>query len=290
MKEKILKLDLQLFAEGGAASGDGAGQASGENAQAAAVQQGENAQAAAEDRAELYKKFKTDYKAEFDTDVQNVVKERLKKAKEFERNAKQYQQKTGSVFEALAVKYGLDASDIDGIVNAVNEDNSYYENEALEKGMDVSQLRHIKQIERENAALRLAQQSAAQAQAEQDWYADLALQAVKTKEIYPNFDMNVEVENNPQFKKLVEKGVDVLQAYQITHMDEVMAGAMQYAAQQTASKIQTSVDSNKSRPSENGLTQNGAVATGIDIKKLSRAQMEEYKDRALRGEKIDLKS
>ncbi|MGN1419215.1 MAG: hypothetical protein ACI4W6_07785 [Acutalibacteraceae bacterium] len=291
MKTKLFELDLQLFAESGAAAGgEAAGQATGENTQAAAENSGDNVQDAAEERAKAYAKFKADYKSEFDAEVQGVVKERLKKAKDFEKEARTYKDKTSKILDALSVKYGVDAGNLDEIVKAVDADNSYYEDEAIARGIDVSELRHIKQIERENAAFKAAQAAESSRRAEEQWYRTLAQQANATKEIYPSFDMKTEAKSNPKFKELVEKGVDVKTAFEVTHHDETMAAAMNFAARETAGKIQNSISENKARPSENGLNQSGAVHTGIDINKLSRAQMAEYKERARRGEKIDLKS
>lgn len=293
MEQLKMMFNLQLFAEGagatgaGATSGEAAGQApSGENAQDAAGITGDNIVQDAAERAEAFAKFKADYKTEFDAEVQGIVKERLKKSKNFEKQANEYRDKTSKVFDSLAVKYGLDASDIDAIVKAVDEDNSFYEDEALKRGMDVSEFRHLKQIERENAIFRAQQQAEEMRQQEAQWYSQLAKQADDTKAVYPNFDMQTEAENNPQFKMLVEKGVDVKTAYEITHKDDVIAAAMKYAADTTADKMRNSVAQNSKRPSENGLTQNNAIKTTTDISKLTPKQMAEFKERARRGEKV----
>lgn len=286
--------DLQLFADGGAGSAGGEagvqGAAEGEISRDANGGTGEEENLDAAEREKAFTKFKADYKAEFDREVQNIVKQRLKRAKDFERQANEYHDKTSGIFESLAVKYGLNADNIDGIVKAVQEDNSYYEDEALKRGMDVSEFRHLKQIERENEIFKSRQEQFQRQQEEEQWYLALAEQAEKTKSVYPSFDISNEAENNPQFVMLIEKGVDVQTAYEITHKDDVIAAAMKYAADSTKSKMQSSIIKNSQRPSENGLTSSGAVKTLTDISKLTPKEMEELKERARRGEKVTLQN
>jgi hypothetical protein len=65
---------------------------------------------------------------------------------------------------------------------------------------------------------------------------------------------------------------------------------MSYTANKTAEKVANSVKANSSRPSENGLSSNASALGAVDINKLSRQQIEAYKQRALNGERIDLKN
>ena len=169
---KYLHFDLQLFSEGGAASGGtsasgGAGGASGASSQVAAVNTGDNSQSPAEDRAALYQKFRTDYKAEFDAEVQGIVKDRLKKARDNENAAKQYREKAEKILSTVSDKYGIDPSDLDALLGKVQEDNAYYEDLALKNGTTPEQERKYKQIERENAQFR-AKEDAERIRAEQE--------------------------------------------------------------------------------------------------------------------------
>jgi shikimate kinase len=79
-------------------------------------------------------------------------------------------------------------------------------------------------------------------------------------------------------------------AYEVAHKDEIIQSAMSFTANKTAEKVANSVRANASRPSENGLSSNSAALGAVDINKLSREQMEAYKQRALNGERIDLKN
>lgn len=285
---KILMLNLQLFSDSGAGgtSGAGEGAATGATSQAAAVNPGEDAQAAAEKRAADWKKYKAEFKAEYDSEVQGMMKERLKTSKENEKAAREYRDKTSKIFDALSVKYGIDADKIDDIVAEVEKDNSYYENEALKRGVDVAELRRVKQIERDNARMKAERDAAQQRAIQQQRYQQLQMQAQELKGIYPDFDLDRESEANPLFRKLCALGIPLRNAYESTHMEEIMAKGMQYAAQQTAANVQATAAKNKARPAENGLGSKGQADGKIDIGNLSLAEMQKMNEEARRGKKI----
>lgn len=280
---KILRLDLQLFADGGAgAAGAGEGGASGAGTQAAAANTGDDAQAAAEKRAAEFQEFKAKFKPEYDAEVQGVLKSRLKNAKDNEKAANEYRAKTEKIFEALGAKYGLGADKVDEILSEVEKDNSYYEDEAVRRGMDVAELRRVMAVERENAQYR-----ARDAQAEFDRkYQALLDQVPGVQEVYPDFDFDRVSEESPLFRKLCVMGIPMKNAFESTHMDEILARGMQYAAQTAAAKAQAVQNHNRQRPDENGLNNNGKAGTKVDISKLSGSQIQEYIERARRGETI----
>ena len=56
--------------------------------------------------------------------------------------------------ELLAKKYGVDANDTEALNKAIEEDDAYYEEEALEKGITVQQLKEIRRMEKENVELK----------------------------------------------------------------------------------------------------------------------------------------
>ena len=279
--------DLQLFADGAGVAGEGStGQTTGENVQAAAEATGENVQAAADERAKAYAKARADFKREFDSEIQNAIKERLRKAKQKEKEANEYREKTAKIFDALSVKYGIKSENIDDILKKLDEDNSFYEEEALSRGMSVEDFRQLKEIERENARYKAEKSAEERQQREREWYATLARQAEETKKTYPDFDMETEAKNNRDFVRLIEKGVDVKTAYSVTHQDDIIAAAMKFGAETTAQKMRNTSAVNAERPIENALNISNPADSKVDISKLNKKQIEDYIERARRGEKI----
>jgi hypothetical protein len=299
-KTFIPMLSLQLFAEGGAGDG-GTAQGQGVTAEAASQQQGvknplANVQygiqeeapaaevqtaAAPDPDAEFEALIKGQYKAQYDARVQNTIQQRLKGSKETvdKYNALQ------PVLEILGKKHGVDASDIEALTKAIQEDDSYFEEEALERGITVQQLKEIKAMERENADLKRQMQEKATKENANKLYAAWMDQAKDAQKVYPGFDLRTEM-NNPKFVELLRSNIDVRTAYEVIHKDEIISGAMQFTAKTVESKIAKKIAANGARPAENGVSSGSAAVVKSDVSQLSRADRDEIRRRVARGEKI----
>ena len=301
-KTFIPMLSLQLFAEGagdgGTAEGQGvtAGVASqqkgvsnpladvkyGIQEEAAPVAEVQNNPTAVVDRnAEFERLIKGEYKDLYDARMQDTIQKRLKSSKE---TVDKYNELTPTL-EMLAKKYGVDASDIQALNKAIQEDDSYYEEEALEKGISVQQLKEIRKMERENAALKAQMDEAKRQENGKKLYAAWMQQAEEAKKISPSFDIRTEM-NNPKFVDLLRSNIDVRTAYEVLHKDDIIRGAMQFTAQTVESKIAKKVASNGARPSENGMNSQSAAVVKSDVSQLTKADRAEIIRRVQRGEKI----
>lgn len=284
----FLKINLCLFGEGGegAATSGTEGVSADPTATQGVAQNAEQTDPTVkEDRASQYAKFKADFKAEYDAEVQGLMKDRLKKSSKENAELNNKLKASSPIIEAMAKKYGVDANDYNAILDAFESDDSNLEEEAYKRDMSVEQLRQFKQIERENQKLREADEE----RRKQAIFAQWDREAEELKGIYPSFDVATEQENE-QFMKLLGAGVPMRTAYEVAHKDEIIRSAMSFTAEKTAEKVANSVRANASRPSENGLSSNSASVNMIDVSKLTREQMEAYKQRALNGERIDLKN
>lgn len=294
---------LQLFAEGGAGDG-GTAQGQGVTAEAASQQKGaknplaevkygiqlgeapaagvqKTTAAPPDPDAEFEALIKGQYKAQYDARMQSTIQKRLKGSQETVDKFNALQ----PVLEILGKKHGVDATDIDALAKAISEDDSYYEQEALEKGITVKQLKEIKAMERENADLRRQMQEAQQKENGKKLYAAWMQQADEVKQIYPGFDMRTEM-NNPKFVDLLRSNIDVRTAYEVTHKDEIISGAMQFTAKTVESKIAKKIAAGGARPAENGMSSGSTAVVKSDVSQLSRADRDEIRRRVARGEKI----
>ena len=296
-------LNLQLFAEG-AGAGDG-GTAEGQGVtEAAALPQTkgvknpladvkygiqEDAPAAkvqetatpVDRNAEFEKLIKGEYKDLYDARVQDTVQKRLKGQKE---TVDKFNELTPTL-EMLGKKYGVDATDIKALNTAIQEDDSYYEAEAMEKGMSVQQLKEIKRMERENAVLKAQMEEAQRQENGKKLYATWMQQADETKQVYPSFNLEAEMAN-PKFLDLLKSNIDVRTAYEVLHKDDIIRGAMQFTAQTVENKIAKKIASNGARPSENGMSSQSAAVVKSDVSQLSKEDRAEIIRRVQRGEKI----
>ena len=300
-------LNLQMFAEGtGGDGGTGAEGATGVTATAAGSQQkgvksnpladvkygvqptevatpaAEVVENPTEDRhAKFEALIKGEYKDLYDARVQDTVQKRLKSSKE---TVEKYEA-LAPTLEALAKKYGVDAADIKALNKAIEDDDSYYEQEALEKGITVAQLKEIRKMEKENAELKRQMEEQNRKENANKLYAQWMEQAETAKSVYPSFDLRTEMQN-PQFVNLLRSNIDVRTAYEVIHKDDIIAGAMQFTAKKVEQKIADKIIAGGARPSENGNSSQGASVTKSDVSTLTRADRAEIARRVARGEKI----
>lgn len=308
------EMDLQLFAEGaggadGGASGSNAtgvtaADAGQQNAGVAAVAAGQqktgvnNGTAQAEpgavdagqqDPAETFDDLiKGRYKDQFNASVKKIVDGRVSGL-----NKQLQGYEAGQpVFDILAQKYGVDPTNYAAIAEAVQKDKSLFEAEAMERGMDVQDLMQMRSVEAQNATLRRQMEQQRQQQADdarqkqvEEQQADWRRQEVETQKVYPGMKLETEIAN-PAFQRLLRSGVPVKAAYEVIHMNEIMGGAMQYAAQRAAKNVTDNVIAGAARPAENGTGAQGAVATKVDPSKFTEKEIKEYRERVARGERI----
>ena len=305
---EIPMLNLQLFAEGAGGTGAGAGdggtaQGSGVTAPAVGVQKGVKnpladvkygkqveapaaevpvAETATPDRnAQFEAMIKGEFKDLYDARVQDTIQKRLKGQKE---TVDKFTALTPTL-ELLAKKYGVDAGDIEALNKAIEEDDSYYEEEALQKGLTVKQLKEIRRVEKENAELKAQMEEAQRQENGRKLYSQWMQQAEEAKKVYPGFDLRAEM-NNPKFLDLLRSNIDVRTAYEVLHKDEIIPAAMQFTAKKVEQQLTNKIIANGARPTENGMSSQGAALTKSDVSQLSKADRAEIIRRVQRGEKI----
>lgn len=310
-EETFLRTNLQMFGEGAGASGTG-GEGGGtgaegatgvtasvpdsqtkgvknplasvkygiqDDAQTANVQNTDaNGQIATEDRnAKFEELIKGEYKDLYDARMQDTIQKRLKSTKD---TVDKYNALSPTL-ELLARKYGVDATDISALNKAIEEDDAYYEEEALEKGVSVEQVKAIRKMERENAELKRQMQEQSVRENADRLYASWMNQSEALKGVYPSFNLQAELQN-PRFVDLLRNNVDVRTAYEVLHKDEMM----QFTAKVVQQKLTNKIIANGARPSENGISSQASAVIKSDVSQLSKEDREEIARRVARGEKI----
>lgn len=282
-------LNLQLFGEEGSTeTGEIVSSIEAESPAATTEAASETQVAPAIEEESFDSLIKGKFKKEYNAKVKEAMNKRFKNQADLQGKL----DALNPMIQSLSTKYGVVADQngsipIDELISKVLDDNSMYEQEAYERGIAVEDLKQIKSLERENAELKAARQRTAE---EAEWQG-IVEQANVAKEIYPEFDLDMEMQN-PQFGRLLatmqRSGFPnaVQTAYEAVHRDELMGSAMRYAAQQTQKKLSNSIQSGMARPSENGTIAKAAANSSIDPTKLTKADIENIKMRAARGERI----
>ena len=335
----IKKLNLQLFAEGAGASGEGGGEGapSGDNATAAAEQRlrelgvpeakirksaskvaskmptqtAQTAEVAPKEEANVEsaatqeKPTTEDTKdsapkrmswdeimkdPEYNKEMQAVVRSRLKS----ERSAEEALGKMAPAIEVMARKYGLDAKNMDyeALAKAINDDDAYYEDKALEMGVSVETAKKVDQMERDTERQKAQEQRTLQEQMISQHFAKLEQQGEALKKVFPNFDLRKELQN-PAFARMTAPGKGIMSvedAYRAVHRAEIDAAASQVIVQKTTEKISNAIASGSRRPDESGASSQAPSVSTFDYRNASREQREALKQRirqaAARGEKL----
>ena len=291
----LYPIDLQLFAEGGAGDG-GAGQGagtSGVNSQAAAANTGVNGAAAGhqgnqqpvqQDAAAQWQEAKTKYKAQYDADVQQIIRGRLKEAGTHQQTLATLQ----PMLDAMATQMGVKAGDYQAMVDKYMDNDAMYEQEAVETGRDVQTVKEMHRMQRKlDAYEQRESQQNAQAQFQQH-LDQVKQQAEAFRQKIPNFDLDAAMQDE-RFVRLTApgSGLTVEQAWAALHHDEMQAYAMQAAAQQSQRIAAGNVQANMARPRENAGRVSGPQATmSPDFSGLTLQQIQQNSRLAQMGRKI----
>ena len=226
---------------------------------------------------------------EYNKQMQSVVQSRLRSAK----TAEDTLAKLTPALEVLARKFGQDPANLDyeALAKAINDDDDYYEDKALQMGVSIETAKKIDQQERDTARQQREQARTLEQQKFQNHIQKLEQQGEAMKKTFPNFDLRKELQN-PAFARMTSPnvGISVEDAYYAVHRNEIQTAAMQATAQKTAQKISNSIQSGSRRPDENGTTGQAPSVTTFDYRTASREQREALKrqirEAAQRGEKL----
>lgn len=275
---KRMKSKLLTFFDGEATGSD--------NGQVAADQTGsDTTQVATEEKEDLDADFealiKGKYKAQYDARFQQGINARHK---DYMQN-KQQLESLNPMLDMLKEKYGV--SDVKDLQKAIMDDDSYYEEEAMERGLTVEQLKYMKQMERENKAYKAREQESIQEQMQREKIEGWLRQETEFKQKAPEFSLRAELAN-PEFERLLAAGVNVETAFNVIHQDEIMSGAMNYTAKKAVEKTVNDIKARGMRPPENGLGTTAAEPKRKTVGEMTGEEILKMAKRAKKGEKISL--
>jgi len=189
---------------------------------------------------------------EYNAKMQAVVQQRLKGAKQSQKDMQVLQ----PALEQLAKQYGVTPGDHAALAQAIATSDE----EA-----------HKQQL--------------------RDHLADLEQQAKQLQTLFPDFDLQQQLQN-PAFARLTApgSGLTLEDAYYALNRRQLQTAAMELAARQTARKLSNAVASGSVRPQEHGVSRQAPTVAAFDYRNATRQEKEALKQRialaAARGEKI----
>ena len=312
MFEKI-KLNLQLFGEGGGDGGDGGSASASVGEAVGSEEPGEKKIPASipEKARKYYQKAlekttnKTDVNTSDDSDkVQNTdapstaenisyddfikshkeehkaymdktIGDRLKKYKGIEETLGSYK----GILDTVATKYGVNPDDenfLQVLSQKIEADDSYYEQYAIEHGISTEEARNIVTMERKAARYDAEQAEKAKQEQMRQHIMTLRQNAEKTKTQFPDFDLETEMQNE-KFRRLcaVNNG-DTTSAYMACHWNEILPASVQMASRKIQAQTAQAVASNKARPIENGISSTAPSVVQNDFSNMNLQQLREF--------------
>ena len=213
---------------------------------------------------------------EYNKQMQMTMQARVRSAKK----AEDSMAKLEPAIEVLARHYNLDSKNLDmeALCKAVEGDNSFYEEKALQMGGSVEQAKKMDIDERSVARAQKHEAETLQEQKLRNHYMNLQQQGEAMKKVFPNFDLDAELQN-PVFLRMTgpDSGLSVEQVFYAVHHKELQEQAMQVSANITKEKISKAIQSNSKRPSEAGTSGQAPSVTTFDYRAKSKAEREAFK-------------
>lgn len=234
-------------------------------------------------QAEFDELIRGQYADQFQNAVQGIMEQRFRNTENYQETNAKWERATAPLF-AL---YGLKPGDIDGLESAVERDESLYSQRADQEGITAQQFRENLRLKMEAEQGRaFKEQMEAEAQ-KRETFARWDREAAELKLIVPNFDLDMEL-NNQEFLDALDRGNSVKDAFFIAHMSEILSGTQAETKAETQNRFVENFRARQARPAENAGSSTPAVTRKADPSKWTDEDMAEVERRVAAGERIRL--
>ena len=216
-----------------------------------------------------------EYKEDHKAYIEKTIGDRLKKYKGMEETLGKHK----AMLDTVALKYGVNPEDenfLESLAAKIDEDDSYYENYAMEHDIDTTEARRIVTMERKAAQYDAEKEAQAKQEQMRQHIMTLRQNAEKTKAQFPDFDLDVAMQNE-QFRKLcaVTNG-DTTAAFMACNWNEILPATVQMASKKIQAQTAQAVALNKARPIENGLSSQAPSVVQQDFRNMNLQDIRKY--------------
>ena len=245
---------------GKAAREDNSGESGpvGKDTETASTQQAQQ-KSAADEFAELIGKGGKFHDA-YGQAVSQAIQQRFKNQSNLQSTVDSYDKALAPMFQ----RYGVKAGDIEGLTNAIANDEELYASEAERQGMTVDQYRKNLQLQAEAERGRQLMAEYENQQRRNELYAEWDRQADELREAFPNFDLGMEIQQNTKFAELIDAGISIADAFFASHAQDILAGIDAESSATARASVVNTIQQRASRPPENGIRHNAAVVKKVD--------------------------
>ena len=214
--------------------------------------------------------------------VSDAIQSRFKNHSDLQGQVDQIRQAFDPVYQLYDVKQG----DIEGLVNAIVNDEGMYTRGAERAGLDVQQYKENLKLRAEAERGRQISEAYERQQRQNEMFQMWEEQAAQLQQAFPNFDLGLEIQNNKQFARGLDSGLDVQTAFAAAHMDEILQGSTASAQRTATQQVVNTIRSRAMRPAEAGLQHSPAIVRKSDPSKLTNDDLDEIMRRVEAGESV----
>lgn len=219
-----------------------------------------------------------------DAHIQNIINKRYSETKQYESQLSTLK----PLLAAIAEDYGIENSeDMSAVVNAYLNNEQRLIDRAAKNGMSVDQQKRFDNLQNENEVLRQKQaleERAANAGALRAQWDSETQKIVETLD--PDFSLDEAFENQEFYDAVVKQNLPLEMAYFCAFQDRYN----EIISAKAEKKVTDSIKARGQRVPENGSGAQATATSQVDLSKLTDKQIDEYAQRALRGEIIDFKT
>lgn len=222
---------------------------------------------------------KGEYKEQYARDVQAAIRDRFKNQADLQERLDAIQ----PTLDVLMKKTG--AESVEELNKLIAEDDSIYQEEADAAGMPVDKYREMMRLQKEHDDAIASEKRLREQVANRDRFAELHRQGEDLKQMFPDFDLMKEMENEA-FRNMTMSGqLTVEQAFYALHGKELTPQLMAYGMQRARQQMGQTIQATGQRPQEGAMRgrTTAAAEPKINPASLTRKEREMYKQMARRG-------
>lgn len=235
-----------------------------------------------EERRRAYKEFIKANKDLYNEDTQNHINRRFKETRKLEEGIR----KRDEILDVLHAKYGT--KELDDLLNKVNGDKTLFREQAEAAGFTDEEYAQRIQLELRAARAERSLRESQEAERRRVFNERLNREEAELRRELPEFSLAYEMENSPDFRRLVASGVSVKHAYMTVNADKINEAAIKRAQQDAMKAVSDNIRAKGNRVRENGAGGGAGVSTKTDVSKLTRRERAEMARRVSMGEEIRL--
>ena len=221
-----------------------------------------------------YEKAKEKFRSEYEQDIQKHIDRRFKKSKQEIESLSTEIGPLRQLKEMVARKYpGVDVNDTQALLSAVQGDDSYLRQRAIDNGTTVEEERAAIERDRELQTMRTRMAEMEAANEQRKTAVELNRQGEELKGVYPDFDLQEALKNDTfceclAFSKSAEGVENVKLAYEVAFRDRILQSAVQQTVDSTKAAVAENLRASQYMPSQAGRSDtaraNGTQKYSVD--------------------------